>query len=267
MSERRAALQQGDRARYKELNRLARSAVMRDSRVNIRQRIAEAGPGSMYRSVRPIIASKRGGQTPTPDIDPDSLNRYFAEIGTRTAEAVAAAAPAASAELPVRLPRVGTDRFRVRPVTPAELQYTVANMNNSGACGADGLPMEFFKKCFGAISHIVLCIVNTSLVTGIVPDSWKVAIIQPIYKSGSIRDPSNFRPISLVLCMAKLVERLVHKQLYEYFDSNHLFSCTQHGFRRFHSTETALLDVTDRVLQGMDHGEISSCAVRLKQML
>ena len=57
--------------------------------------------------------------------------------------------------------------------------------------------------------------------------------------------------------MAKIVERIVHKQLYAYFDSNYLFSNTQHGFRRFHSTETALIDVTDRVLQGMDHGEIS----------
>ena len=258
MAERRAALRQGDRARYKELNRLTRSAIQRDSRDNIRQRIAETGPGSMYRCVRPIIASKRSGQTTTPDIDPDTLNRYFAEIGTKTAAAVAAGKPAAAAELPIRLPRVGSDGFAVRPVTGAELQDTVARMNSSGACGADGLSMAFFKKCCSAIWHVVLCIVNTSLATSVVPDSWKVAVVQPIYKSsGSIRDPANFRPISLVPCLAKIVERIVHKQLYAYFDTNHLFSSTQHGFRRFHSTETALINVTDRVLQGMDHGEIS----------
>ena len=258
MAERRAARRQGDRARYRELNRLTRSAVQRDSREDIRQRIAEAGSGSMYRCVRPIIASKRSGQTTTPDMDPDTLNRYFAEIGPRTAASVAAGRPAGAEELPIRLPRVVSDGFTVRPVTGAELQDTVSSMNSSGACGADGLSMAFFKKCYSAIWHVVLCIVNTSLVTGVVPESWKVAVIQPIYKSsGSTRDPSNFRPISLVPCLAKIVERVVHKQLYVYFDSNHLFSSTQHGFRRFHSTETALIDVTDRVLEGMDRGEIS----------
>ena len=65
---------------------------------------------------------------------------------------------------------------------------------------------------------------NTSLVTGVVqPDTWKVAVVQPIYESsGTIRDPANFRPISLVPCLAKIVERIVHRQLYAYFDSNHL---------------------------------------------
>ena len=71
MADRRAVLRRGDRAQYRELNRRARSAMLRDSRDNIRQHIAEAGPGSMYRCVRPIITSKNSGQTTTPDIEPD----------------------------------------------------------------------------------------------------------------------------------------------------------------------------------------------------
>ena len=76
-----------------------------------------------------------------------------------------------ASELPVRLPRVLTAAFSVQPVTPDELCLTVHSMNGSKACGPDGLTMHFVKKCFDAISHVILCMVNTSLVTGIVPDS------------------------------------------------------------------------------------------------
>ena len=83
-------------------------------------------------------------------------------------------------------------------------------------------------------------------------------MIQPIYKgSGSSSDPSSFRPISLVPCLAKITERVVHKQLSGYLDSHYLLADTQHGFRRFHSTETALLAVTDCVMEAMDQGKIS----------
>ena len=259
MAERRAALRGPDRELYVQLNSQVRLAMQRDARDSIGRRIAEAGRGSMYRCIRPIIQGKSGGSQQRPDVSPDRLNRYFSEIGVNTAASVAATLSAGGAsELPVRLPRVVTAAFRVQPVTPDELCLTVQSMNGSNACGPDGLPMHFVKKCFHALSHVILCMVNTSLVTGIVPDSWKLATIQPIYKgSGSTSDPSSFRPISLVPCLAKITERVVHKQLSGYLDSHHLLADTQHGFRRFHSTETALLAVTDSVMEAMDQGKIS----------
>ena len=78
----------------------------------------------------------------------------------------------------------------------------------------------------------------------------------PEKSSGALSDPSSFRPISIVPCLAKIVERVVHKQLFAYFSVNHLFSDSQHGFRQGHSTETALINVTDHVFRAMDAGEI-----------
>ena len=103
MARRRAALRDGDRDTYKQLNRQVQSAVRRDTREGLDRQMRQAGPGAMWRSVRPIIAPKRSARS-TPSADADAMNRYFVEVGLRTADrppgdrrgAGAAGAPASS---------------------------------------------------------------------------------------------------------------------------------------------------------------------------
>ena len=216
MSQRRAALANGEQQRYKELNRQTKSAIRRDSRDTLRRRIHEAGPNNMYRYLRPIIAGKKDGPNTTPEIDPDVMNDYFSQIGTQTAASVAASrAGTAAPDLPSLLPRVCSEQFRVQPVSLECLTHTVQSMSNSKSCGDDGLPLIIIKRCFPVLGPIILCIVNTSIVTGTVPTSWKMSLVKPIYKSsGPLSDPASFRPISIVPGIAKIAERVVHEQLY-----------------------------------------------------
>ena len=113
------------------------------------------------------------------------------------------------------------------------------------------------QKSFAGLCHVLLDIINASLVTGKVPAGWKHAIVTPIPKGGDLGKVSNWRPISILPAITKVVEKLVHRQISEYFNRNHLFSKSQHGYRRHHSTETALTVITDRVYRAMDQGEIS----------
>ena len=99
--------------------------------------------------------------------------------------------------------------------------------------------------------------VNSSLSLSDVPQSWKHSLVHPIYKTGDPSNPSNFRPISIIPVVSKIVERAVHQQLYDYLAENHLLSSTQHGFRPRHSTETALISIFDHILSANDRGEIS----------
>ena len=114
-----------------------------------------------------------------------------------------------------------------------------------------------FRMSFDAIGMVFLHLVNSSICLSDVPSSWKHSLVFPIYKSGESSNPSNHRPISIVPVIAKIVERAIHQQVYFYLSQNHLLSPTQHGFRPRHSTETALITITDHILSANDQGDIS----------
>ena len=81
-----------------------------------------------------------------------------------------------------------------------------------------------------------------SIESGMFPDSWKIARVAPIFKSGSTEDRLNYRPISVLPVVSRLFEKLIYDQLYEYLDSNmHLFK-DQYGFRNLHSVVSCLLN-------------------------
>ena len=160
-------------------------------------------------------------------------------------------------EVPCRLPRVGACGFRVAGVTLIELREVVFSMKRSGACGPDGISIRVLLLCFDAIGPILLHLVNTCLTSSDFPDSWKHSLVYPIFKSGDPTVISNYRPISIVPIMAKIVERVVQRQLSAYMSENYLLSSSQHGFRSNHSTETALLSVTNRIFSNVDRGHIS----------
>ena len=93
---------------------------------------------------------------------------------------------------------------------------------------------------------------NLSITTGIFPNSWKIDKVTPIFKEDAKTDPNNYRPISILPVVSKLIERIVFKQLYEYLNSNHLLTESQSGFRPTFSTETALLEMTNEWLWNID---------------
>ena len=86
----------------------------------------------------------------------------------------------------------------------------------------------------------------------------KIAEVTPILKSGDSEDPSNNRPISLLPILSKVFERLAHGQFVDYLTANKILAKTQSGNRKLCSIETALLCVTDNLLQAIDDKKISA---------
>ena len=256
MAERRGVLRREGRSpAFRQLDRRVRSAIRRDCRADIEARLMIQGSSSLYRVVRPLVAGKRSSSATLPSATPDELNTYFVNVGPRIAASLASSG--VPPDVPCRLPRVGACGFRVAGVTLAELREVVFSMRRSGACGPDGICIRILVLCFDAIGPILLHVVNTCLTSCDIPDSWKHSLVHPIFKSGDPDLVCNYRPISIVPAIAKVVECLVQRQLSSYMSNNHLLSPSQHGFRPHHSTETALLSVTNRIFSNMDSGHVS----------
>ena len=131
-------------------------------------------------------------------------------------------------------------------------------MKTSFSFGSDGIASHFIKIAFPIISHSLCRIYNLSIESGIFPDSWKIARVAPIFKSGSSEDRSNYRPISVLSVVSRLFEKLIYDQLYEYLDSNkHLF-IDQYGFRNLHSVVSCLLNCTNDWYVNIDRGKFTT---------
>ena len=99
--------------------------------------------------------------------------------------------------------------------------------------------------------------VTFSIQTGIFPTQWKEAIVKPLHKSGDTNEPSNFRPVSLLPILSKILEKAVANQLVTFLEENNLLSNCQHAYRKNLSTETALLKVVEEIYEAIENNEIS----------
>ena len=98
-------------------------------------------------------------------------------------------------------------------------------------------------------------IINLSLETGVVPSEWKVAKVIPLYKSGSQAEIDNYRPISILPTLSKILEKIVYKQLMAHLERHNLLFEYQFGFRPNRSTELAVTYFTDFIRKEADSGK------------
>ena len=90
---------------------------------------------------------------------------------------------------------------------------------------------------------------------------WKMAKILPLHKKGDVLERKNFRPVSILSPVSKILEKAIYSQLYSYFSTNKIFHSNVMGFRRNRSTESALLQMYDRWVRGAGQGNISGIVV------
>ena len=99
-------------------------------------------------------------------------------------------------------------------------------------------------------------IVNICFRSGKFPSCLKSARVIVLYKGGDPKDPSNYRPISILSAFEKVIERCIYKRVNNFLEKHKYFSKSQFGFRKSHSTEQAILAVTQYIHDALDRGEI-----------
>ena len=183
----------------------------------------------------------------------ETFNQYFTEIGPNLAEKL----PNSSKTHSDFIGHIDSS-FQLEAVTLPKVLKLLKNISADKATGLDKIPCRLVKLAAPFIAKSLYSIFNTSIRHGIFPSDWKVAKIIPLHKGNEKDEINNYRPISILSSISKILERLIHDQLYEYLTKNNLLSEYQSGFRRFHSTTTSLLDATNEWLANMDEGKLNS---------
>ena len=123
---------------------------------------------------------------------------------------------------------------------------------SSQACGEEGTPQSVSINALPIISSFLVKLFNSSLTSNFFSSLWKRANIILLKRSKSPSSPSEFRPIALLCFLSTVLENSAHAQLTEYLKTNRILHPYQTDFRRFNSTQTVLLKLTDDVRSGMD---------------
>ena len=152
-------------------------------------------------------------------------------------------------------------KFNFSTVSVEEVEKIVRSIK-SNAKGVDGIDLNMLTLVLPHLSEYLTFIINTSLTNNVFPDTWKYSNIIPVPKKNNPTDMSYFRPISMLPTILKIIEKIVSNQLNVFLTEKNILPVVQSGFRRDHSTTTALLHVTDDIFKTGDEKK-NTCLILL----
>ena len=185
----------------------------------------------------------------TPTELAETFNLHFSTVGKK----LAAEIPNENMEPEAYMQRT-QHRFSLKAPTVSTVYKLLENINVRKATGLDGVSNKLLKFAAHIVAPSLTEIFTTSVNTGIFPTEWKIPRVTPIFKKGKKNDLNNYRPISVIPTVAKILEKIVYEQLFSYFNDNNLLTSCQSGFRSFHSTLTALTEATNSWSVNIDNG-------------
>ena len=141
--------------------------------------------------------------------------------------------------------------FSPQPATCREVEDVILALKDK-PCHVDSIPVFIFKKLAHLISPIICDIFNSSVVEGHFPSCLKIARITPLHKSKSKQVKTNFRPISLLPLVSKILEKLLKKRACKFIEENNILFNKQFGFRPGCSTTDAVLLLVDDCVRALD---------------
>ena len=149
-----------------------------------------------------------------PNIILNNFIEFFTNIGTKLAQTPGETDFNTISKFLCK--RVGSSMY-LNPLSPTEIFIIINPLGSKKAVGCDDIPSEFIKSSADVIAQYLHSYFNFAFNFGIFPESCKIAKVVPIHKSGSKLEVGNYRPISILTCFSKILEKLIHQRMSTFF--------------------------------------------------
>ena len=168
----------------------------------------------------------------------NKFSTFFTEIGPTLANTITVADGANHNQyLTARTDTI----FQFQPIHENDIINIINSFTAKTSCGYDDLSVRHIKTVKNEIAAPLTLINIQILNTGIFPDKLKIAKVVPIHKKADETDLNNYRPISLLPAVSKIIEKVIYNQVYNYFENHNILYDHQYGLRKLHSTEHTVL--------------------------
>ena len=164
------------------------------------------------------------------------FNRFFAIVGPILAKQI----PESENTFESYLVKTSAT-MKHKSVSIDELRDTFFSLKLNKSPRYDEIRFNVIKKCFSELCEPLKHGFNLSIETRVFPDKLKIARVSPVYKARDSSDLTNYRPISVLPCFTKILERIMYNRLFSYVSQEKILYSKQFGFHSGHSTEHSIL--------------------------
>lgn len=141
----------------------------------------------------------------------------------------------------------------LNPASRNEIKKIIEEMKVETAPGTDGIKMKIIKNSKETMAELITDLINKCIEEGEFPETLKTSIITPIFKKGDNKDPINYRPVSNLNSLAKIIERFIYNRIYEFaIDKCKIISKKQFAFMKGCSTTDAILEIVETTSRALD---------------
>ena len=181
----------------------------------------------------------------------NSFNNFFVNVGPETEKTV----PKVPNTTPEQfLKNRNQFEFVIAHISEEEIVDIIVALKPK-ATGHDSIPTKFLKIVADIIAVPLCRIINLSFLKGIFPETLKTSKVIALFKGGSTEELNNYRPISLLPIFDKIIEKIVHRQLYAFLEEHDVFFKNQFGFKKKTSTGHSLIEITEQIKESIDSGK------------
>ena len=178
----------------------------------------------------------------------ENFNHFFSNIASNIVENI----PQSLNSYRSYLTESHATNFFMNPVVPNDLITSTGMLKPKSSSGYDNISNKILKETINEVVLPLTHIFNLSFINGIIPDKMKTEKIVPVFKSGDAQCLNNYRPISLLPVISKLMEKIVHKRLMNFMVKNNLLYEHQYGFQKKNSTVHPIMQLVKHITDSSD---------------